>query len=204
MNLIVLATALIVSLIVFWATRGANDKFAQAEADFWEKERAANSVRRKSLDDLDYLTIPMDKLPVNLYTDNDTIASCIDTIGELSKSPVVNLTGISNTDLKMKYGAPNINILSAADANYTRLVQAISYLAADYIDHQHITEARQLLEYGVSIGTDSKRTYLMLASIYKEEGHSEKIQDLIESANKIESLLRESIITSLTKMSSEE
>ena len=44
----------------------------------------------------------------------------------------------------------------------------------------------------------------MLASIYKEEGHSEKIQDLIESANKIESLLRESIITSLTKMSSEE
>ena len=67
-----------------------------------------------------------------------------------------------------------------------------------------IERNRQLLEYGVSIGTDSKRTYLMLASIYKEEGHSEKIQDLIESANKIESLLRESIITSLTKMSSEE
>ena len=118
---------------------------------------------------------------------------------------------MTNTELKLKYGAPNINILSSADANYTRLVQAISYLAADYMDHEHIEEARELLEYGVSIGTDSRKAYLMLASIYKEEGHPEKIRDrllifgykipeLIKSALSIRSLLRDSIISSLEAM----
>ena len=173
-------------------------------ADFLALERKANLTPRKDISGLPYIRVPASELPLDVPTDREEVQEYQETIKGMSDKQVLNLTGLTNTELKLEYGAPNINILSAADANYTRLVQAISYLAADYIDHQHITEARQLLEYGVSIGTDSKRTYLMLASIYKEEGHSEKIQDLIESANKIESLLRESIITSLTKMSSEE
>ncbi len=68
------------------------------------------------------------------------------------------------------------------------------------MDNQHITEARELLEYGVSIGTDSRRTYLILASIYKEEGNPEKIRDLIVSAGNIDSLLKDSIISSLEGM----
>ena len=115
----------------------------------------------------------------------------------MADKQVLNLTGRTNTELKLEYGAPNINILSAADANYTKLVQAISYLAGDYMDNQHILEAKKLLEYGISIGTDSKRNYLMLASIYKEEGQPEKISELIEQAHEMDSLLKDSIISSL-------
>ena len=61
-------------------------------------------------------------------------------------------------------------------------------------------EARELLEYGVSIGTDSRKAYLMRASIYKEEGNPEKIRDLIVSAGNIDSLLKDSIISSLEGM----
>ena len=121
----------------------------------------------------------------------------------MADKQVLNLTGITNTDLKLEYGAPNINILSAADGNYTRLIQSITYLSEDYINNRHLSEARRLLEYGISIGTDSKRSYLMLASIYKEEGTPEKIAPLIESAKKIDSLLRESIISSLEEASSD-
>ena len=197
MNLIVLATALIVSLIVFWATRGANDKFAQAEAEFWEKERAANSVRRKSLDDLDYLTIPMDKLPVNLHTDNDTIASCIDTIGELSKSPVVNLTGISNTDLKMKYGAPNITLLTLYDQRYTLLASTLQKWANELISLNETDAARAVLEYAVSTGTDVSGTYKSLASIYDSRGDKDSIRKLIPVAESLNTPLKDSIISSL-------
>ena len=175
MNLIVLATALIVSLIVFWATRGTQDKYAQAEADFWEKERAANSVRRKPLDDLDYLTIPMDELPVSLHTDNDTIASCIDTIGELSKSPVVNLTGISNTDLKLKYGAPNITLLTLYDQRYTLLASTLQKWANELISLNETDAACTVLEYAVSTGTDVSGTYKSLASIYDSRGDKDSI-----------------------------
>ncbi len=197
MNLIVLATALIVSLIVFWATRGTQDKFAQAEADFWEKERAANSVRRKPLDDLDYLTIPMDELPVSLHTDNDTIASCIDTIGELSKSPVVNLTGISNTDLKLKYGAPNITLLTLYDQRYTLLASTLQKWANELISLNETDAACTVLEYAVSTGTDVSGTYKSLASIYDSRGDKDSIRKLIPMAESLNTPLKDSIISSL-------
>ncbi|MBR6391272.1 MAG: hypothetical protein IKS16_08025 [Lachnospiraceae bacterium] len=197
MNLIVLATALIVSLIVFWATRGTQDKYAQAEADFWEKERAANSVRRKPLDDLDYLTIPMDELPVSLHTDNDTIASCIDTIGELSKSPVVNLTGISNTDLKLKYGAPNITLLTLYDQRYTLLASTLQKWANELISLNETDAACTVLEYAVSTGTDVSGTYKSLASIYDSRGDKDSIRKLIPVAESLNTPLKDSIISSL-------
>ncbi|MCR4595245.1 MAG: hypothetical protein K5673_00540 [Lachnospiraceae bacterium] len=197
MNLIVLATALIVSLIVFWATRGTQDKYAQAEADFWEKERAANSVRRKPLDDLDYLTIPMDELPVSLHTDNDTIASCIDTIGELSKSPVVNLTGISNTDLKLKYGAPNITLLTLYDQRYTLLASTLQKWANELISLNETDAACTVLEYAVSTGTDVSGTYKSLASIYDSRGDKDSIRKLIPMAESLNTPLKDSIISSL-------
>ena len=197
MNLIVLATALIVSLIVFWATRGTQDKYAQAEADFWEKERAANSVRRKPLDDLDYLTIPMDELPVSLHTDNDTIASCIDTIGELSKSPVVNLTGISNTDLKLKYGAPNITLLTLYDQRYTLLASTLQKWANELMSLNETDAACTVLEYAVSTGTDVSGTYKSLASIYDSRGDKDSIRKLIPVAESLNTPLKDSIISSL-------
>ena len=197
MNLIVLATALIVSLIVFWATRGTQDKYAQAEADFWEKERAANSVRRKPLDALDYLTIPMDELPVSLHTDNDTIASCIDTIGELSKSPVVNLTGISNTDLKLKYGAPNITLLTLYDQRYTLLASTLQKWANELISLNETDAACTVLEYAVSTGTDVSGTYKSLASIYDSRGDKDSIRKLIPVAESLNTPLKDSIISSL-------
>ncbi len=170
------------------------------DAEFLELERKANLTPRKDISHLPYIKVPVSDLPLDVPTDREETKECQETIRSMANKQVLNLTGMTNTKLKLKYGAPNINILSSADANYTKLVQSISFLAGDYMDNQHITEARELLEYGISIGTDSRRTYLMLASIYKEEGHPEKINGLIDSAAKIDSLLKESIISSLENM----
>ena len=170
------------------------------DVEFLERERRANLTPRKDISGLPYIKVPVSELPLDVPTDREETKEYQETIRSMSDKQVLNLTGLTNTELKLEYGAPNINILSAADLNYTKLVQAISALSADYMDHQHITEARQLLEYGISIGTDSKRSYLMLASIYKEEGQPEKIRGLIDSASAIDSLLKDSIISSLENM----
>ena len=80
---------------------------------FWEKELAANRTKRKSLDNLNYIQIPLESFPMTLLKDNSVIAECQEILEELSKEKIVNFTGISNTDLKLTYGAPNIKILSA-------------------------------------------------------------------------------------------
>ena len=185
--------------VVFKTVVNRNPKY-DPNAEFLELERKANLTPRKDISNLPYIKVPVSDLPLDVPTDREETRERQDIIRSMEDKQVLNLTGMTNTRLKLEYGAPNINILSAADANYTRLVQAITYLAGDYMDSQHITEARELLEYGISIGTDSKKTYLMLAGIYKEEGHPEKINDLIDSAHNIDSLLKGSIIISLKKM----
>ena len=197
MNLILLASFLVVSLIVAFSTRSTKNRYEQEEADFWEKERAANFVRRKSLDDLEYVTIPMDKLPTDLHTDNDTIASCIDTIGELAKSPVVNLTGISNTDLKLKYGTANISLLTLYDQRYTLLASTLQKWADELLKMNETDAARTILEYAVSTRTDVSSTYKTLASIYDSAGDKSAIRDLIPIAESLNTPLKDSIVNNL-------
>lgn len=176
------------------------DPKSDPDAEFLERERQSNLIPRKDISELPYIHVPVSELPLDVPTTSEETKERQETIRSMADKKVLNLTGMTNTDLKMEYGTANLNTLSAADGNFTKLVQALSYLAGDYMDNQHIPEAKTLLEYGVSIGTDSKRNYLMLASIYKEEGCPEKIDSLIDSAGQINSLLKDSIVNSLEKL----
>ena len=112
--------------------------------DFWEKELAANRTPRKSLDDLCYIQIPLNTLPLSALPDDSVAEECRETLEELSKSPIVNLTGISNTDLKLQYGAPNINLLSSYDQRYTTLARTLQTLG------NRLYENRPQQEYSAS------------------------------------------------------
>ena len=161
---------------------------------FWEKEYEANRTRRKSLDGLNYITIPLDTFPMTLSHDNSVIAECQETLTELSKEPIVNLTGISNTDLKLQYGAPNINLLTAYDQRYTTLARTLQTFGKALYDAGYVHEAKTVLEFAVSTHTDVSSTYKLLATIYKEQGQPEKIQDLIPIAKSLNSGLKTSIV----------
>ena len=191
---------IIIAFCVVFKTIVSRKPKSDPDAEFMERERLANLTPRKDISGLPYINVPVSELPLDVPTDREEIKERQDIIRSMADKQVLNLTGITNTDLKLEYGAPNINILSAADGNYTKLVQAIAFLSADYMDSRHVAEAQKLLEYGVSIGTDSKKNYMLLASIYKEEGHPEKISGLIDSAKEIDSLLKDSIISSLSSM----
>ena len=192
--IIIIAFCIIFKMIV------NRDPKSDPDEEFLERERKANLTPRKDISHLPYITVPVDSLPLDVPTDKEEVRERQDTIRSMAEKKVLNLTGRTNTELKLEYGAPNINILSAADNNYTRLVQAIAYLASDYLASGHEEEALQLLEYGISIGADSKKKYLMLADLYKAHGREDKIRDLIASAEDLDSLLKDSIISSLKDM----
>ncbi len=78
------------SLIVFIIWLHYRMKRGDREAEknnrlFWEKEAKANNVRRKPLDDLRYIKIPLDKLPMDTMADDAEVADCINQIRELSE-----------------------------------------------------------------------------------------------------------------------
>ena len=125
MSLKILASLIILIAVVAHATKRQQRIAENREKEFWARERKANSVRKKPLDDLDYVKIHLDKLPVDALPDNERAEEYRSLLTSLSTQPIVNLTGFTNTDLKLEYGTANITPLSQYDQNYTVLVRTL-------------------------------------------------------------------------------
>lgn len=180
------------SFIIFivWLTYELAKSRRHAEkkkASYWEKEAQANSTRRQSLDNLNYITIPFESLPTDALKDDETVQEYILTLHSLAESPIVNFTGITNTDLKLQYGAPNIDLLMRYDQNYTTLACTLQKWAEKLYENGHITETKRVLEFALSTDTDVSNSYRLLASIYASEGNTEGIKTLKDKAQNLKS-----------------
>lgn len=194
MNLILFASTLALAVAISIAS-ARNKKTSDAiQQDFWERERAANNTRRKPLDDLPYIKLPMDIFPMELLPDVPKVEDYRQIILSLQELPIVNFTGFTNTDLKLRYGAPNITLLTSYDQNYTLLVRTLQQWAQVLYDNGYPTQACQLLEFAVSTGTDVSATYRLLCKIYQEQGTPEKINDLYPMAETLNSAMQKTIV----------
>ncbi len=129
MRLPIFASVILFTFIIHHAIRHSRRRGENADKAFWERESRANSTRRQPLDDLDEIEIPLDELPMSAASDDEIVGDCIRQIRMLSEGlpeeRIVNLTGLSNTDLKLRYGAANLPYLTSCDDRYTLLVQTL-------------------------------------------------------------------------------
>jgi tetratricopeptide (TPR) repeat protein len=187
--------SVVVFVIVLKITMNKNARLrSDAEASFWEREHQANFTRKQDISGLDYITIPLDKFPQTLGTESEK------KLEELSHAKILNLTGISNTDLKMRYGVANLEALTEYDNNFTLLVQALADYGNELSGAGQTEDAQTVLEYAVSIHADSKQIYTTLAGIYRANGQSEKIAELIASAESLSSISRDGILAALNEI----
>ena len=161
---------------------------------FWAREHRANNTEKKPLDDLEYITIPLERLPMHILPEDEQIAEYQDTLKYLSETSIVNFTGISNTDLKLQYGAPNLDRLSRFDQNYTVLARTLNSWASCLYEKGYVKEAREVLEFAISTRTDVSASYKLLCTIYKEENTPEKIRNLQSVAESITSASKPAIV----------
>lgn len=173
-------------------------KGERAERDFWEKEALADRARRQPLDQLAYIEIPYDTLPFALMPDDPALAAavadCHRILNGFRDKKAVNLTGISNTDLKLTYGAPNITILTEYDENYTLLVRTMQKWADLLLKAGFEQEAVAVMEFCIDTRTDISATYRTLARIYRERGDQDKLRHLHETADGLLSIMRQPIL----------
>lgn len=173
----------------------------EIEEQFWDRERKANSTRRKPLTDLDFISIPYDSLPFTGEVGNPVIMESEAFLLGLKDAKIVNLNGISNTDLKLRYGVANLTDLTEYDQNYTEMIRTLADWGEELQKLGRTEEAVKVLEFGISCHTDIRKNYLILADIYETEKKYDEIERLIEEAEKLTSLTRDSILTELKKRS---
>ena len=193
----ILASFLVFIIIVAIINRRTTKLQRKRNEDFWKKEREANFVRKKSLDDLEYISIPFSSFPMNVATDDDIIASCHRDLRSLEGEKIVNFTGYTNTDLKLAYGTANITVLTQYDQNYTLFVRALQAFGKRLYELGYHDEALTVLEYAVSTRTDISGTYYLAASIYHEKGQTDKIKHLLFVADTLQSAMRGPIVRTL-------
>lgn len=197
MNFSFLASLILFILLISINIKRQTRVKKEQEDAFWEKERRANSVRKKSLNDLDYISIPLESFPTHCLKDNPEATECIGILEALTSQKVVNLTGYSNTDLKLKYGTANINLLTEYDQNYTVMVRTLQKWADLLLEAGYEKEAVTLMEFAVITGTDISKTYFSLADYYTTHNRSEQIDFLISTAGSLRSSNKERILKQL-------
>lgn len=195
---VILFCTIIIGLLILYECKKHSRKSDSAKASFWAREARANAVRRKDISNLNYINIPDSVIPSD--TSDDEINEYRTTLLNLRTRKILNLSGLTNTDLKEKYGVANLSALSEYDENYITLVNIIARCGARLIELGNTSLAVTILEYGISIGTDVSRNYYMLAELYRKDNNISGIDSLIESADKLDSIMKAPILSKLNEI----
>ena len=171
-------------------------KTNKKDDSFWQREAEANNVRKQTLDNLDYITIPIDSLPF-FYGIDKNLEELQNTITSLSSCTIVNLSNYTNTELKLMYGPGNLADLTEYDQNFTLLVRTLHKWGEQLSTLGYEKEAIQVLEYAVSIKSDVTAGYLLLGKLYLKQGQTQKLDTLLSAASSLDTLLKDSLIKQL-------
>ena len=201
MNFGFLGAFIMFALLISYNIRRQSRASRNNEKDFWARELKSNSVRRKSLDGLNYIRIPLESFPTHILNENSTVMECIDTLETLTDQKIVNLTGWTNTDLKLEYGTAHITALTEYDQNYTLLVRTLQKWADELIAANYHKEASVLMEFAVSTSTDVSQTYYHLADYWISRGEPGQVERLIRTAEGLRSASRNTIVRHLKEKS---
>lgn len=197
MKTLFLSSLILFCLIIAYNNRRHSKMVEKQQKEYWARENKANSTRKKPLDNLPYITIPLETLPINTLPENPKVQEIVELLKNLSDVKIVNLTGYTNTDLKLEYGTANITCLSEYDANYTLLARTLQEWAEILCKAGCISDAGTVLEFAVSTNTDISHTYYLLADIYDVNGDQAKKAALIANADNIRSFLKPTIVRTL-------
>ncbi len=191
MRFLLLPSITILILVLNHNIRKNKGTNKQNVASFLSREDAANNTRKKDLTNLPYIEVPLNTFPLDITLNDEKkqlqISQYVKELHLLSEKKMLNLIGLSNTDLKEQYGPANLEILTIYDQNYTRYIRTL-HLFAECIYEEAPEQAVALWEYCLSIGTDISGTYALLGQHYankQDMEHFEKLYDYIPSKETI-------------------
>lgn len=187
-------------IFIIWFTikrKSADLKDEAVQKRFWDQEDEANSTRRQDISQLPYLRLSLEELPLGLCPEDATLTRCEQDIQALADKKILNLSGQTNTALKLKYGAPNLPLLTEYDNNFTELVCLLQEWGSRLYDLGYRKEAEHVLYTAVAFGSDIKGTYTLLATIYLENKNQAGFTQLKQYAKLLRSLQKEPILKAL-------
>lgn len=131
--------------------------------NYWTREHAATFARKKELPD--DLFIPID-FSVYPSVQDESCQQQYAKILLFKERPLVNLKGISNVELKERFGTMQLEKLSFYEQNFIEYMNTSCAYGKLLFEKGYLPEAQKVLEYIISLGCDLSQCYLTLTAIY--------------------------------------
>ena len=176
----------LVMIFVIWLTyelKKHTKEEVKTRKDFWERERKAGFVPRKSTNDIHYITVTEQFLPDDRGSEDSELYAVCSRILQFKDKPVADLSEYSNTELKEKYGTANFTKLSEADGNFTFLVPYFGDLCRLLYEDGRLAEAEKTALFFVENGIYTYQIVTILGEIYSLINDTEKLSDLIDTVS---------------------
>lgn len=167
--------------------------------EFLKREQEANFTRKKDISGLKYINVPEDALPF-LETADEEDTRLQNNVKNVISRKMINLSGMTNTDIKLEYGHANLDILSEYDQNFLMFLTSLDRWGSYLYEKNDKERSMQILEYAVASGSDITGTFTTLAKIYLDNNEPEKIQPLIETVQDSDFFMKDSIELKLVRL----
>ena len=145
-------TLLVLFFIVAWVhwniKRGAKNRYAKMNA-YVERERQANLARRKEIDARLFFTADMAALPADgFHGETEKLHALRERTLRLAAGKMIKLdTPMSNTEIKERFGAVNLDVVTACEERYEQFARALLDWAEALAEAGQKMEAERIVHY---------------------------------------------------------
>ena len=148
-----------------------------------EEDMNANYTRSREIEPENFFTPDLSCLPIRDTATGIILKKQEMVIGSSSKKMVYFSKKMSNIELKSKYGLATFDKITGYEENYTRYISALISWAEALLDdggYQQKKDAIIILENTVSLGSDYRKTYKLLADYYTGNADVKGLDYLLE------------------------
>ncbi len=181
---------------VTWRISSLERKRAKRDAAFWQKEADAEKAPAKDLSTVNFIHVPLEDFSFGLIKTEEAEMT-EEEISSLAARPILNLNGMTNTDIKLAYGADNFDYMNVVGEHFDRLEVLLCDYAKLLMEKGYYAEAIPVLSFAVSENATISSIYTLLGECYDAVGAQEKLVELIATVEQRDLLMKPGILDHL-------
>lgn len=196
----------LIFLFIFQYHLRKSDRLAkESTKKFWAKEEASMFSRKSPIEPEQYIKPQIENFPKKTLEyfkelNYEKLYSIQENCFYLATQPMLNFSNILNSDLRLKYGSANLQLIEAYENNYNQYLHNLYHLGKGYYELNQYNEAVIILEEGIRVNTDISEHIILLATLYCNYKDSEKFNTLYNKVLSFNSLTKNKIIYRLDEL----
>lgn len=202
---------LIFGLIFSFKVKRAGKNKTEDLEEMLRKEHEAAFVRNKPIDESLFLIPDISRLHI---WDEEYIKSRIsdftpeekralklqEVVLYNTKRKMLHFKGESNIDLKLRFGAANLENIIQYESTYQTYLESLFEWGKSLVEAGHHDNAISCLEEAISFGSDLSRNFTLLADLYAMKKNTEQLQILKKRVADLDHLLKNRILRHIDQL----